>query len=367
MTKDFQNFVMATEEKQEEVKNLKINELRIDELREATPERIPVPVREKFEVLRIDEEELNDKESLKVVKNDSVVIEEVFREVIENSDAPQPTPQPMSPPHQPNDVYNGQKTKQDDLNNLNYSRDDETNEIFSSAVGKKLSEDEKIIFSVVIEKETETAATAVPKLELEAVKADGRKEIINIEKVEKDEFEPEPKETKFDELKNSQQTSSIISTSANVDSTEEEVVYRSTQLTNNNNFERVKVSSYTLDSPRTANLDRDTFLRMSTPIYRPREVTPIPKPRTERDSPTPPTPPARRRSVKDIIESINRNQQLLKLNQPAEDFRTKNLTSISRSNSIQSIQDPQKFQQIASNEKNVELLLDDLQNYQKSS
>jgi hypothetical protein len=350
---------MATEEKQEE--NYKINELRIEELREATPERIPLPVREKFEVLRIDEESLDMTAKITKKQDDVEVIEEVFREIIENVDAKRLTPPPptSSSPHPPyNAVNSGQNIKQDDLNNSNYSREDEMNEIFSSAVGKKLSEDEKIIFGVVIEKETEQATTAVAELEV-VKEADVKNEIINIE-------EPESKENKFDELKNSQQTTSIISTSESV-STEEDVVYRNTQLTNNNNFERVKVSSYTLDSPRTANLDRDNFLRMSTPIYRPREVTPIPKPRTERDSPTPPTPPARRRSVKDIIESINRNQQLLKLNQPVEDFRTKNLTSISRSNSIQTIRDPQKFAEIASNEKNVELLLDDLQNYQKSS
>jgi hypothetical protein len=83
---------------------------------------------------------------------------------------------------------------------------------------------------------------------------------------------------------------------------------------------------------------------------------------SERDGKVPPTPPPRRRSIKDVIESINRNQQLLKINQTTPiqsrcyDFDQKGTTS-------PNIDKYQKQQ--AESEQKINEILEDLQNYTK--
>ena len=80
-----------------------------------------------------------------------------------------------------------------------------------------------------------------------------------------------------------------------------------------------------------------------------------------------PTPPPRRRSVKDVIESINRNQQLLKLNQTAPvqsrcyEFQSQRSTN-STSNDLFKFQ-----QQQAQSEKEINEILADLQNFNKEN
>jgi hypothetical protein len=78
-----------------------------------------------------------------------------------------------------------------------------------------------------------------------------------------------------------------------------------------------------------------------------------------RDGKVPPTPPPRRRSIKDVIESINRNQQLLKINQTAP-AQSRCYEYTPTSPNLDKYQ-----QQQAESEKKINEILDDLQNYTK--
>jgi hypothetical protein len=78
-----------------------------------------------------------------------------------------------------------------------------------------------------------------------------------------------------------------------------------------------------------------------------------------RDGKVPPTPPPRRRSIKDVIESINRNQQLLKINQTAP-AQSRCYEYTPTSPNLDKYQ-----QQQAESEKKINEILDDLQNYKK--
>lgn len=138
------------------------------------------------------------------------------------------------------------------------------------------------------------------------------------------------------------------------------------------------------------NQSKETFSTQSsrniTPPSRVREVTPMPKLDTEsteyfrmneKETPivfhdnielcmlrrNPPVPPQRRRSVKDIIESINRSQKLLKLNQTiTPKFESKFQCD------TRPILPPKgnvliKLEQQLENEKRLNALLEDLQNF----
>lgn len=86
----------------------------------------------------------------------------------------------------------------------------------------------------------------------------------------------------------------------------------------------------------------------------------------------PPKPPQRRRSVKDVIESINRNQQLLKCATPKFDKRYDNLSQkFSYSHEKPAVPSKQmalfKLQQQAESEKKINALLADLQDFDKQN
>lgn len=345
LTEDFQKFVMATGTtqglKEEPDDEKEPTRLRIDEdlsttetqtlieLREATPDSIPLPVREHFEVLRIVEDCKQDVEEPTIVKSDK-------------------------------SVFGGTQISLNKCQN---------HQIFSNELNEKVNSEIKTynFDKAIIIREEE----------------DGNENDVNrmIESVENINATAKPEQSAFNELETfpnhhqpelSLATCTSSSTSAN--DLDPEVVYRNVQLRTVDtsegivsNTERVKVSSYIVETPRCAYQDRATFIEsfMSASSYRrERDVTPIPRPRTERDS-SPPDPPARRRSVKDIIESINRNQQLLKTTTPPEDPRTKFMKT-ERSSSF-SFHDQRRFEEISSNEKKVELLLDDLRNSTRKS
>lgn len=109
----------------------------------------------------------------------------------------------------------------------------------------------------------------------------------------------------------------------------------------------------------------ETFLRK--PPMMVREHTPVPRARTEsdirgiEDSETSPKVPARRRSVKDIIESINRSQKLLKINHDAVEDKPEKPIVPSKENVLL------KLHRQSENEKKINALLDDLQNFTKQN
>lgn len=83
----------------------------------------------------------------------------------------------------------------------------------------------------------------------------------------------------------------------------------------------------------------------------------------------PPVPPERRRSVKDIIESINRNQKLLKMNQPPTPTMQRKFSYGSLSYHEKPAVPPKDnvmaklHRQTSDSERRINELLDDLQNY----
>lgn len=95
-------------------------------------------------------------------------------------------------------------------------------------------------------------------------------------------------------------------------------------------------------------------------------------PQSEENLEDPPKPPQRRRSVKDVIESINRNQQLLKCATPKFDKRYDNLSQkFSYSHEKPAVPSKQmalfKLQQQAESEKKINALLADLQDFDKQN
>lgn len=91
------------------------------------------------------------------------------------------------------------------------------------------------------------------------------------------------------------------------------------------------------------------------------------------DTNEPPVPPERRRSVKDIIESINRNQKLLKVNQPGTPTPARKYNYGNFSYHEKPAVPPKDnvmaklHRQTSESEKRINELLDDLQDYAKSS
>lgn len=333
-------------EKEDKQDNKELTKLRIDEdssptirveLREATPDSIPLPVREKFEVLRIEEDQPEQKVSCAAQVETSeiaTIAKTITSPVDESPDENEKT-----------NTECQRKMSTEFIEKVSESATQTgTHKVIDNRAFEQL--DENVINEKIINKQ--------------------------IAAVENSKTKPEHAE-EFNELEtysNLHQPECSVMSKATVEESEAEVIYRSVQLRHDNsddrirNTERVKVSSYVVETPRCAYQDRATFIESFTSSQHRREITPIPMPRTERDT-SPPAPPIRRRSVKDIIESINRNQQLLKTSNPPDDPRTsfmKNERSLSFS-----IHDPRRFEEISSSEKRVELLLDDLRNFRKSS
>lgn len=79
----------------------------------------------------------------------------------------------------------------------------------------------------------------------------------------------------------------------------------------------------------------------------------------ETETREPPIPPARRRSVKDIIDSINRSQQLLKLNQSSFEPKFESKFQCDSRPAVP----PKSFKLQQQNEEKINALLADLQNF----
>jgi len=116
-----------------------------------------------------------------------------------------------------------------------------------------------------------------------------------------------------------------------------------------------------MDKPIKFNDEDESFIRKKDPVDE------------EIDPNAPPKPPERRRSVKEIIESINRSQQLLKMNQPATpQFERKFPYGSSQKYSYHEKPTPppkdnvlMKLQMQAESERQINELLADLEDFQK--
>lgn len=126
-----------------------------------------------------------------------------------------------------------------------------------------------------------------------------------------------------------------------------------------------------MSSEMNQKLSSQGFVRVERPIefYEPIETFIRRASISEIDEP--PKPPERRRSVKDIIESINRNQKLLKINQNAsdnEDIRSCERYSYQEKPVVPSKRNVNlKLQRQAEHEKSINRLLDDLNDFDKQN
>lgn len=311
------------------LKSLKINESATSRSREETPDYIPMTVREKFHVLRIHEPELNEKAEKAATADDAQKEDEA-----ESSVAITPSEVYNQPLNEEIVLESVVTVKESSLSSQScqssqYSREREA----SSDTTSYLEPNNHLTYNV------EKAETRRLSSEINA--AESSKGVQQEEISAQASASPEP-------MRKLSQPNIKEAKQAEVE-----------EKLSSQGFVRVH-------EPIRFYEDIETFIRRKHPQSDEENCNPD----------DPPKPPQRRRSVKDVIESINRNQQLLKCATPKFDKRYDNLTQkfsyhektvkpeISAKPAVPSKQMALfKLQQQAESEKKINALLADLQDF----